>query len=115
MKSPYLIALAVLVLLSFGGCQPELHGDCTVVDKSHTDAFTTYVTVSTGKSFMMVPQYHPASWRIQLQEDVAPVSDGEPRTAWYDIPDSLYDGVRMGDRVSVRRADELQNIARGGK
>lgn len=60
-----------------------------VVDKKYHSAYTTMIP--NGK--IMIPQYHPESYEIQIQKEI----DGEIKRIWETIDEYTYHNTNIGD------------------
>ena len=60
-----------------------------VVDKDYRSAYTTMM--SCGKS--LIPQYHPESYRIQIQKEI----DGKIKSIWVTVDRDTYHKINVGD------------------
>ena len=60
-----------------------------VVDKDYSPAYTTMM--SCGKS--LIPQYHPESYRIQIQKEI----DGKIKSIWVTVDRDTYHKINLGD------------------
>lgn len=60
-----------------------------VIDKDYNGAYTTMIYA--GK--VIVPQYHPASWKIKIQKEVK----GENKALWVEVDETTYHSLNIGD------------------
>ena len=60
-----------------------------VIDKKYHSAYTTMM--SCGKS--LIPQYHPESYRIQIQKEI----DGKIKSIWVTVDRDTYHKINLGD------------------
>lgn len=60
-----------------------------VIDKKYHSAYTTMM--SCGKS--LIPQYHPESYRIQIQKEI----DGKIKSVWVTVDKDTYHNINVGD------------------
>lgn len=60
-----------------------------VIDKDYRLAYTTMMPC--GK--IMVPQYHPESYRIQIQKEI----DSTVKTIWVTVDRDTYHKINVGD------------------
>lgn len=60
-----------------------------VIDKRYYVAYTT--TMTTGK--VIIPQYHPANWKIKIQKEV----NGETKEIWIDVDETTYHQLNIND------------------
>lgn len=60
-----------------------------VIDKDYRSAYTTMM--SCGKS--LIPQYHPESYRIQIQKEI----DGKIKSIWVTVDRDTYHNINIGD------------------
>lgn len=60
-----------------------------VIDKDYNGGYTTMIYA--GK--VIVPQYHPASWKIKIQKEVKE----ENKTLWIEVDETTYHSLNIGD------------------
>lgn len=60
-----------------------------VIDKKYRSAYTTMM--SCGKS--LIPQYHPESYRIQIQKEI----DSKAKSIWVTVDRDTYHKINIGD------------------
>lgn len=76
-----------------------------VIDKNFTAAHTTRTTsiVFTGKISVPITRFvhHPDTWRIHVS---GTTEDGEERAEWWEIGETLYGMIEIGDWV-IRGAE----------
>lgn len=60
-----------------------------VIDKDYHSAYTTMIT--SGK--VMIPQYHPETYRIQIQKEI----DKKAKLIWVDVDKDTYHKIKIGD------------------
>ena len=60
-----------------------------VIDKDYRSAYTTMIP--SGK--IIVPQYHPESYRIQIQKEI----NGKIKSVWVTIDKDTYHNINVGD------------------
>ena len=60
-----------------------------VINKDYRSACTTMM--SCGKS--LIPQYHPESYRIQIQKEI----DGKIKSIWVTVDRDTYHNINIGD------------------
>ena len=60
-----------------------------IIDKNYHAAYTSIVY--SGK--VMIPTYHPASYRICIQKDI----NGELKSIWIDVDSDTYRELNIGD------------------
>lgn len=60
-----------------------------VIDKDYRSAYTTMM--SCGKS--LIPQYHPESYRIQIQKEI----DRKIKSIWVTVDRDTYHKINVGD------------------
>ena len=68
-KIVILLGIMISLLLLTGCGYGELKG--TVIDKKYSSAYSTTIFISTGKTMMPITQFHPESWKIQIQKEEA--------------------------------------------
>lgn len=69
LKIVILLGIMISLLLLTGCGYGELKG--TVIDKKYSSAYSTTSFISTGKTMMPITQFHPESWKIQIQKEEA--------------------------------------------
>ena len=99
-----LIVTFALGLIAFGvfaviECMPELD-EGIVVAKDYTPARTRTTTVYTGKNVIPIVQSQRARYSIQVR---GVSEDGEEITEWWDVTETAWMNVEIGDEV--RRAE----------
>ena len=71
-------------------------GVCT--DKTYDPPYTVMRSYTTGSGdslrVRMRPEYHPASWSIQVS---GTTEDGKPRTEWWAVGEGMYSEIQIGD------------------
>lgn len=60
-----------------------------VVDKNYHSAYMTMI--HSGK--VTIPQYHPESYRIQIQKEI----DGKIKSVWVTVDKDTYNSINVGD------------------
>ena len=60
-----------------------------VIDKKYRSAYTTMVNC--GKS--LIPQYHPESYKLQIQKEI----DGQEKAIWVTVDKDTYQKINVGD------------------
>ena len=60
-----------------------------IIDKSYHAAYTFMIYPGN----VMIPQHHPASYRIRIQKDI----DGELKSIWIDVDEKTYHEINIGD------------------
>jgi|GEM_PF-3330092 hypothetical protein len=72
----WLCALFVLFIVGYGSFiaidsfnENKMQGYGIVVDKHHTSAYVSNVTVISGKSVIVVPTYYPEQWNVTVEID----------------------------------------------
>ena len=60
-----------------------------VVDKKYSSSYTTMMFC--GK--VMIPQYHPESYKIQIQKEIK----GNIESIWLTIDKDIYHNINIGD------------------
>lgn len=60
-----------------------------IIDKKYHTAYTSIVY----SSKVMIPTYHPASYRICIQKDI----NGELKSIWIDVDSDTYRELNIGD------------------
>ena len=60
-----------------------------VVDKDYHAAYTSIMY--SGR--VMIPHYHPASYRIQIQKEI----DGKIKSIWVTVDRDTYHKINLGD------------------
>lgn len=93
----FIIGIAIIIIIfTFGFIFVTIQNNAnygtkegTVIDKQYNGSFTTYVY--SGK--VLVPIYHPSSWKIKLQKETV---DGE-KTIWIDVTEEEYKTINIGD------------------
>lgn len=84
MKRLFAVA-AVLCALLLSGCVDK----GTVVDKKHTDAYTSYTYMMVGKTGMIMPIHNDESWSLLVEDN------GEK--GWVDVDQQTYDEYDVGE------------------
>lgn len=95
--STVIIVVVILILIWVGGAlytmikEEEAYGakQGQIIDKDYHAAYTS--TVYSGK--IVIPTYHPASYRIRIQKDI----DGELKSIWIDVDEKTYHEINIGD------------------
>ena len=64
-----LLGIMISLLLLTGCGYGELKG--TVIDKKYSSAYSTTSIICTGKTMMPITQFHPESWKMQIQKEEA--------------------------------------------
>ena len=88
-----LMVVMMLVALVLAGCGDRI-SEGTVVDKSKTEAYTTVVLVYTGKQTIPVPQYHSASYYVEVQ---GVDKNGKEVTEQFSVSKEAYENYQIGD------------------
>lgn len=91
------IMVAILILMLTGSIlytmikEEEVYGSKQgqIIDKSYHAAYTSMIY--SGR--VIIPQYHPASYRIRIQKDI----DGELKSIWIDVDEKTYHEINIGD------------------
>lgn len=60
-----------------------------IIDKDYHAAYTSMMY--SGR--VMIPHYHPASYRIRIQKDI----NGERKSIWISVDETTYHNVNIGD------------------
>lgn len=60
-----------------------------IIDKDYHAAYTSFMY--SGR--IMIPQHHPASYRVCIQKDI----DGELKSIWIDVDEKTYHEINIGD------------------
>lgn len=60
-----------------------------VIDKRYHSAYTTMMR--SGK--VLVPQYHPESYRIKIQKEI----EGKMKSIWISVDKDTYHNIKIGD------------------
>lgn len=85
--------LVLFACLAMAGCEsPMDHG--VVRDKHYTPGYTTFMTIPSGKSSIMVPQYHPAQYHLEIDGQR---ESGETDVGMVRVSKDVYDSMRVGD------------------
>ncbi len=95
--SVIIIMVVILILVWIGGAlytimkEEEEYGSKQgqIIDKDYHAAYTSMMY--SGR--VMIPQYHPASYRIRIQKDI----DGELKSIWVDVDEKTYHEINIGD------------------
>lgn len=91
------IMVAILILTLTGSAlytmikEEEAYGSKQgqIIDKSYHAAYTSMIY--SGR--VIIPQHHPASYRIRIQKDI----DGELKSIWIDVDEKTYHEINIGD------------------
>lgn len=91
------IVVAILILTLTGSIlytmikEEEVYGSKQgqIIDKNYHAAYTSMIY--SGR--VIIPQYHPASYRIRIQKDI----DGELKSIWIDVDEKTYHEINIGD------------------
>ena len=91
------IMVAILILTLTGSIlytmikEEEAYGSKQgqIIDKDYHAAYTSMIY--SGR--VMIPQHHPASYRIRIQKDI----DGELKSIWIDVDEKTYHEINIGD------------------
>ena len=92
-----IIMVVILILMLTGSTlytmikEEEAYGSKQgqIIDKSYHAAYTSMIY--SGR--VMIPQHHPASYRIRIQKDI----DGELKSIWIDVDEKTYHEINIGD------------------
>ena len=92
-----IIMVVILILMLTGNTlytmikEEEAYGSKQgqIIDKSYHAAYTSMIY--SGR--VMIPQHHPASYRIRIQKDI----DGELKSIWIDVDEKTYHEINIGD------------------
>ena len=93
-----IIIMVVILILTLTGStlytmikEEEAYGSKQgqIIDKSYHAAYTSMIY--SGR--VMIPQHHPASYRIRIQKDI----DGELKSIWIDVDEKTYHEINIGD------------------
>jgi len=90
---PMVCLLISLSLLLGCGSDPKSGEIGLVVDKAHHEAYTTWI--HNGKSLIMVS--HPERWEIVVE-----FGGKKAYTKTYDLPESIWNDIRAGDKWAIR-------------
>lgn len=88
-----LAGLMLAATLALTACS-DYTGDAVVEDKSHSETYVYYTTVTVDKSSFPVANIVPESWSVQLRG-----ADGESFSI--DIDEDYYDWVEKGRTVRL--------------
>lgn len=91
------IMVAILILTLTGSIlytmikEEEVYGSKQgqIIDKSYHAAYTSMIY--SGR--VIIPQHHPASYRIRIQKDI----NGELKSIWIDVDEKTYHEINIGD------------------
>lgn len=91
------IMVAILILMLTSSIlytmikEEEVYGSKQgqIIDKSYHAAYTSMIY--SGR--VIIPQYHPASYRIRIQKDI----DGKLKSIWIDVDEKTYHEINIGD------------------
>lgn len=91
------IMVAILILMLTGSIlytmikEEEVYGSKQgqIIDKSYHASYTSMIY--SGR--VIIPQYHPASYRIRIQKDI----DGELKSIWINVDEKTYHEINIGD------------------
>lgn len=93
-----IIIIVVILILTWTGStlytmmkEEEAYGSKQgqIIDKDYHSAYTSMIY--SGR--IMIPQHHPASYRIRIQKDI----DGELKSIWIDVDEKTYHEINIGD------------------
>lgn len=93
-----IIIMVVILILTLTGStlytmikKEEAYGSKQgqIIDKSYHAAYTSMIY--SGR--VIIPQHHPASYRIRIQKDI----DGELKSIWIDVDEKTYHEINIGD------------------
>ena len=93
-----IIIMVVILILTLTGStlytmikEEEAYGSKQgqIIDKSYHAAYTSMIY--SGR--VIIPQHHPASYRIRIQKDI----DGELKSIWIDVDEKTYHEINIGD------------------
>lgn len=93
-----IIIMVVILILTLTGSalytmikEEEVYGSKQgqIIDKSYHAAYTSMIY--SGR--VIIPQYHPASYRIRIQKDI----DGKLKSIWIDVDEKTYHEINIGD------------------
>ena len=95
--SVIIIVVVILILTWIGSAlytmmkEEEAYGSKQgqIIDKSYHAAYTS--KIYSGR--VIIPQHHPASYRIRIQKDI----DGELKSIWIDVDEKTYHEINIGD------------------
>jgi hypothetical protein len=71
-------------------------------DYSGPSNYTTYSTVTTGKTSITIPQQHHADEKFTLRIRQMNDSKGEYDTNYFDVPESIWTAAKLGDYFDSR-------------
>lgn len=91
-------AVLVIALIVCGvyACIVNQVDEGVVIGKEYTPARNSVRPVWTGKSAAVIPVHHAEKWEIQVQ---GLNQNGEERTDWWAVSESLYNYISVGDYV----------------
>lgn len=69
-----------------------------VVDKKYHSAYTTIM--HSGK--VTIPQYHPESYRVQIQKEI----NGKIKSIWVTVDKDAYHNINIGDYYNKKDKEE---------
>ena len=93
-----IIIMVVILILTWTGItlytmmkEEEAYGSKQgqIIDKDYHAAYTSMIY--SGR--VIIPQHHPASYRIRIQKDI----DGELKSIWIDVDEKTYHEINIGD------------------
>lgn len=92
-----IIVVVILILMWTGSTlytmmkEEEAYGSKQgqIIDKDYHSAYTS--VIYSGK--VMIPQHHPASYKIRIQKDI----DGELKSIWINVDEKTYHEINIGD------------------
>ena len=93
-----IIIMVVILILTLTGStlytmikEEEAYGSKQgqIIDKDYHSAYTSMIY--SGR--VIIPQHHPASYRIRIQKDI----DGELKSIWIDVDEKTYHEINIGD------------------
>lgn len=94
-----IIIMVVILILTWIGStlytmikEEEAYGSKQgqIIDKDYHAAYTSVIYYSNK---IMIPQHHPASYRVRIQKDI----DGELKSIWIDVDEKTYHEINIGD------------------
>lgn len=92
-----IIVVVILILMWTGSAlytmmkEEEAYGSKQgqIIDKDYHSAYTS--VIYSGR--VMIPQYHPANYRVRIQKDI----DGELKSIWINVDEKTYHEINIGD------------------
>lgn len=89
-----IIGLATAVMFSEINSKKEFGTEeGIIIDKKHTDSYTTIMYTHVNKVMIPHPIYHTETYQLKLSKTI----DGEKKTLWVEVSKEIYDKLNIED------------------